>query len=353
MRRTTIIPTLVTIVGMFAACGDAATEDSPATDVAADASVDVAISTASIVINELAAAGEPADWIELYNAGTVSQELGGWTLTDSDPTHTHVFAGGQSLGAGAYLVLLREEAGGFLFGLGPMDSVNLYDADGALVDHVGWEEGASPSGASLGRIPNGTGSFETLVEPTPATENTPNPQWSCGDDTKNIDELCDGTDLPGGDCEHHDLAGEGIACASDCQSWDTSGCVELARTVVINEATSSDDDAIELLNPGDAPVDLSGWSVTDESEAATDGPYVFDAGVSLDGGAYLVLRKDVEHLFGLGGADSVRLRDADGLLIDHLTWPQGGAALSFCRIPNGTGAGQVCDAATFGSTNTP
>ncbi len=342
------------LVGLLVGTACADDSSAPAPDaVGQDASTDAPASVTGLVINELAASGDPDDWIELYNGGASSVDLGGWTLTDSDPLHTHVFAGGQSIGAGGYKLLLRKEAGAFTFGLGAMDSVVLYDDSGVIVDRVDWAEGASPTGTSYGRIPSGTGDFQTLVGPSPAAENVENPSWSCGDGSKNLDEVCDGSDLAGGHCEDYGLAGDSLGCASDCQSYDTTGCEELAQSVVINEVSSSNDDPIELFNPGADPVDLSGWTVTDENDAPALGAYVFPAGASLEAGAYHVLRKDTEHLFGLGGADSVRLRDPSGLLVDSVMWPKDAAAISFCRIPNGTGAAQICDAATLETTNTP
>jgi hypothetical protein len=352
MTRFSLLSALVFGLQMTSACGGGATDD-PAQDAALDVVADVPVSEANIVLNEVAPAGDPSDWIELYNPGAESVDLGGWTLTDNDPTHTHVFPGGQTIAAGAYMLLLRGEAGGPTFGFGPMDAASLYDDSGGLVDRVEWVEGEVPQGTSYGRIPNAEGAFQTLIGPTPAAENIPNPDWSCGDGTKDLDEVCDSQDLVGGHCEAHGLAGEGIACAADCLSYDTSGCVARSQEVVVNEASALDDDPIELFNPGTEAVDLSGWTLTDENEAAVDGAYVFAGGTELGAGDYLVLYKDSDHLFGLGGADAVRLRDESGLLIDELGWPSGGAALSFCRVPNGTGAGQVCDALTLGSTNSP
>lgn len=341
------------LVVAMAAC---AQEDEPVveSDVSVqDGGSDVPVSSAGIVINEVASSGDPDDWIELYNGGSESVDLGGWTLTDSDPTHTHVFPGGQTIGAGGYKLLLRNEAGAFTFGLGSADSVVLYDAAGLVVDRVDWAEGASPVGTSYGRVPNGTGDFETLVEPTPATENVANPSWSCGDEVKNLDEVCDGADLAGADCEDYGFTGDGLACAADCLGYDSSGCLELSRAVVINEVSSTDDDPIELYNPGEDPVDLSGWVLTDENDEPALGAYTFPADTVLDGGAYHVLRKQLDHLFGLGSADSVRLRDTEGLLVDAVSWPKEAAAVSFCRIPNGTGAPQVCSEASFEEANAP
>ncbi len=342
---------LVLLLG--AGCAEEAETAAPADTGIADVAQDAPASPSGLVINEVAAAGDPDYWIELYNGGDESVDLGGWTLTDSDPAHSHVFAGGQTIGAGGYKLLLREEAGGFTFGLGQADSVVLYDDQGLIVDRVDWAEGASPEGTSYGRIPNGTGEFVTLVAPTPAAENEANPSWSCGDGVKNLDEVCDGDDLAGGACEDYGFTGTGLACAADCLGFDTAACQELSMVVVINEVSSSDDDPIELYNPGDEAVDMSGWTVVDENDQPTQGAYVFPEGSVLEPDTYHVLRKQIAHLFGLGGADSVRLLDNDGLLVDAVTWPKDGAVVSFCRIPNGTGASQVCSAPTFGETNTP
>jgi len=348
--RHSILALLVLLAA--SACADESTSSAPDAG-PQDVTTDTPVSETGLVINEVAAAGDPDDWIELYNGGSDSIDLGGWTLTDSDPQHTHVFAGGQTIGAGGYKLLLRKEAGAFTFGIGAADSVVLYDASGLVVDRVDWAEGASPSGTSYGRVPNGSGDFQTLVGPTPAAENVENPSWSCGDDVKNLDETCDGSDLAGGHCEDYGFTGAGLACAQDCQSYDTEGCQELALTVVVNEVSSANDDPIELFNPGEEAVDLSGWTVSDENEEPTQGKYVFADGTVLEPGAYHVLLKETDHLFGLGGADSVRLRDSAGLLVDSITWPKDAAAVSFCRIPNGTGAAQVCSGASLGESNAP
>jgi hypothetical protein len=62
------------------------------------------------------------------------------------------------------------------------------------------------------------------------------------------------------------------------------------------------------------------------------------------------LTKNVEHTFGVGGQDSLTLFDAAGAVKDTVTWPDGDAITSYCRMPDG-GAFEVCAAATFGSTN--
>lgn len=331
---------------LFLACGGGGTSSGDA-----GTTEDVPISSEPIVINEIAASGEPSDWIELYNPAQTATDLGGWTLTDSDPTHTHVFPGGAILGAGAYLVLLRGEAGGFSFGLGGEDSAVLYDASGSLVDRVDWIPGASPKTMSFGRIPDGQGPFVTLIQPTPASGNLANPVSECGDGHGALDEVCDLADLKGAHCEDFGRTGEGLACADSCQAYDDSACVDMSGLVVINEVSSALDDPIELFNPTGQAVDMSGWQVTDEQNAPTDGIFVLSGGTMLAPGAYMVLRKDTEHLFGLGATDEVKLRDAAGLLVDTVKWVKGEAEISFCRVPDGTGDPQPCPEASLGEPN--
>ena len=115
--------------------------------------------------------------------------------------------------------------------------------------------------------------------------------------------------------------------------------------------SSSGDDPIELFNPGASPVTLDGWTVTDENDAPTQGVYTLPVDTALAAGGFLVLTKGTHHAFGVGGEDAVKLRDADGTLIDHLAWPDGAADLSYCLSPDGGTAAQSCPTASFGNPN--
>lgn len=129
------------------------------------------------------------------------------------------------------------------------------------------------------------------------------------------------------------------------------GCGVPRSSVVINEVTSSGDDQIELLNTGTEPVDLAGWRVTDQDPTMPGHRFTFLADSQLPPGAYWVLAKGVDHDFGLGTDNAVRLEDAEGLLIDEADWAAGQARISFCRLPNGTGFFEACDELTLGRTN--
>ncbi|MDP6942803.1 MAG: lamin tail domain-containing protein [Myxococcota bacterium] len=305
----------------------------------------------NVVINEIAADGAPEDWIELLNRSDETVDLGGWTLTDDDPEHVHAFADGHTLGAGAYLLLLRDDAGGFAFGLGGSDAVNLRAPDDTLVDSTEWVGGQSPKEHAWGRIPNGSGDFMTLETPTPGGPNASNTPQDCGNGSIELGEVCDGAALDDESCLTFDFASGQLGCAATCDAFDTSGCVAPSRLLVINEVTSTDDDRIELFNPSFGPVVITGWTVSDKSDVADEDTYVFGAGSVLAAGEYLVLTRDVDHTFGLGSGDNVRLRDGDGLLIDILDWPKGEAEISYCLIPNGGDTAQACEAQTFGASN--
>jgi len=316
-----------------------------------DPDIDPGPSWPNVVVNEVAANGAPADWVELLNRTGETVDLTGWTVTDNDPEHVHAFEDGHTLGAGAYLLLLSGEAGGFTFGLGGSDAVNLHAPDGSLVDSTLWEGGQSATDLSWGRIPNGSGDFMTLETPTPGGANAPNTPQDCGNGSLELGEVCDGAMLEDKTCQKYDFASGLLACSPACDAFDFSGCIAPSRIIVINEATSTDDDRIELFNAGFAPVVIAGWSVTDEKGEPSAGIYTLPGGAVLGPGEYRVLTKDLDHLFGLGGKDEVRLWDGDGVLIDRLAWPKDEAAVSYCLVPNGGDTAQPCEAQSFGGAN--
>ncbi len=141
-----------------------------ATDAAADSGAGAAV----VVINEIAPAGDPDDWFELYNTSSVAADLSGWTFSDSpaeDPARA-VFPEGTTLAPGAYLqVVVSDELVGFK--LGSDEELAVFDAAGVLVDANDWDEGVAPDGTSWGRFPDGTGDFSQRSTPTPGARNEP------------------------------------------------------------------------------------------------------------------------------------------------------------------------------------
>ncbi len=110
-------------------------------------------------------------------------------------------------------------------------------------------------------------------------------------------------------------------------------------SLVINEINynSSDDhesgDWIEIHNPGEMDLDISGWTFKDEDN---DHSYVFPDETTLLSDGYLVVANDLESFFehysnetlvigpfdfGLGGGgDEIRIFDSDGLMVDSVNY---------------------------------
>ncbi len=134
-----------------------------------------AIDNARVAINEVVnKADSGPDWIELTNPGDASVDLAGWILKDSDDTHVFRFPANTAIDPGAFLIVQGQGGTSGLvttFGLGKADSVRLFDPTGTLVDTISWVDGDAPQGTSLGRCPDGRGSFFRLATPTQGTAN--------------------------------------------------------------------------------------------------------------------------------------------------------------------------------------
>lgn len=191
---------------------------------------------------------------------------------------------------------------------------------------------------------------------------------ACGDGQIGDGEVCDGAALGDAQCSDLDpsLAGA-LACAADCMSFDMSGCAvdPNAPKIVLNEVTSRGllegpilGDAIELYNAGGGAADLSGWKLSDDPTFPADKTYVFPAGKTLAPGAYLVLVEidpdtsagDLPFGISASKEETLTLADAADHTLDALIVDGPDAVVSYCRLPDGTGAWQRCDW-TFGAAN--
>jgi hypothetical protein len=247
---------------------------------------------AAVKLNEVeSSGGVPGDWVELYNAGASAADLSGWRFIDNDDTHVaYVIPAGTSIAPGAFLVLDEAQFG---FGLGAGETARLYDAFGTLVDSYVWTAHAP---TTYGRCPDGTGAFATTTSVTKGTGN-------------------------------------------DC-----------SVAVKLNEIESSGGvpgDWVELYNAGTNPADVSGWRFLDNDD--THVAYVIPAGTSIAPGAFLVL-EEADFGFGLGGAETARLYDAAGTLVESYAWTAH-APTSYGRCPDGSGAFKATTNVSKGATN--
>ena len=126
-----------------------------------------------LVINELAAKGDPLDWFELHNTMPDPVALVGFEVADSltDAGKRVAFPAGTILGPGAYMQFSLDKDGWPGFALGGDEELGIWLRDGTLVDSVDWDEGQAPEGRSYARMPDATGDFQTVDTPTPAAPN--------------------------------------------------------------------------------------------------------------------------------------------------------------------------------------
>jgi hypothetical protein len=157
------------------------------TSIAATFSIDSNAAN-GIVINEInyhsSDQFDTGDWIELYNDGTHSADIGGWVLTDGDPIHRFTFPAGTVLGSDGYVVLAEDTndfashfpgisnfVGEMNFGLSSYgEFIELVDDEGQVIDSLTYGVQAPwPAEA------NGLGA--TLELGNPATNNALGVNW--------------------------------------------------------------------------------------------------------------------------------------------------------------------------------
>ncbi|WP_394163080.1 esterase-like activity of phytase family protein [Galactobacter valiniphilus] len=150
-----------------------------------------------LVINEIVSdAGDPDDWVELYNTGTGAADPNGLVLTDAEPDkagHRYTLTGLDPIPAGGFL---RLDTAQFGFGLGKADAVRLLGVDGTVVDEHAWQAHAA---TSSGRCPDGSGEFGLTERVTPGAANACSEQgggdgvsaspWPGGDTVRALDTV--------------------------------------------------------------------------------------------------------------------------------------------------------------------
>ncbi|WP_084128640.1 lamin tail domain-containing protein [Demequina sp. NBRC 110055] len=244
-----------------------------------------------LTINEVESNGDDTDWVEVMNLTDVDIDISGWAIKDDDDSRTDVVPAGSVVPAGGLLVIDQESATypeGFTFGLGNGDMFRLYDGARELAAKYTWPGHALVSWA---RCPDGTGEW---ADATASTKGEPN---------------------------------------------------ECSTPLRLNEVNSSGADFAEIINIGATDVDASGLIVKD---AEDDHVYEIPAGTVVAPGAVLLL---TDLGYGLGGADAVRLFEADGeTLIDSYEWAEHGAP-SWGRCPDGRGEWATTASATPGELN--
>ena len=126
-----------------------------------------------LVINEVAAQGDPLDWFELYNASDGPIDLADFVMADdlTDESKRTPFPAGTVIEAGEFLQIELDKDGWPGFALGRDEELGIWTADGTLVAQIDWEKGQADEGTSWARVPDITGDFQTVNTPTPGAPN--------------------------------------------------------------------------------------------------------------------------------------------------------------------------------------
>ena len=291
----------------------------------------------SVIINEVAWAGTIAsssdEWIELYNPGTNSLSLDGWTLSDGGDINIALRG---KINAQGYFLLERTDDSavanisadliyrGSLSNRG--ETLWLRDPSGALVDSANsfgsaWPAGSSSTKASMEREGGAdlAGNWETFtgyfgtgndaagnpIKGTPRNRNsllfpTPAPTWVPG--AIRINEVLIRP--------HFD--------------WEGKGGVDTG------------DEYIEIINIGPGKVFLKGWYLDDIADGGSR-PYKIK-GVTLKPGSMVAFFKTETHITLNDSGDTVRLLAPNGRVVDEISYLKVRARnLSYGRLPDGSG----------------
>ncbi len=269
--------------------------------------------TVVVKINEVFSTGTP-DWVELYNPGTSAVDLSGYKMYDpdgnTDPTKKWVIPAGTVIPAGGYLTFDCDGTGtgsntSFKFSSSG-EEVWLESPTGTVIDHIVFP--ALSNDSSYGRSPDGSAN---LVKFHPATKGAANPTGSTPP-----------TLLP----------------------------------VVFNEILSTGSpDWVELYNPNDQPIDISGYLMYDPS--TTTNKWVVPAGTVIPAKGFIAINCDdavtgANFKLSSGGED-VNLEKPDGTLVDRVVFPALTTNTSYGRYPDGSNNWQVLNTPTKGAANQP
>lgn len=268
-----------------------------------------------IKINEVYSKGTDVnpDWVEVYNAGTTTVDLGSYKIYDSGGQTggkpKKQFPTGTTLEAGAFLVIVVDDTTDSGFGLSSGgEKIWLEKGDGTVTDSI--EFPALEEGQSYGRYPDGGDTWQILYVPTPGAANdnsTPQPS------------------------------------------------IIIKMNEIFSKGIETDPDWIEIYNASTVDVDLSGYKIYDSGgQSGTKPKKEFPSGTVIPAGGFYVFVTDdtVESGFGLSSnGEEVWLEDASGTVIDDITFPAMVDGQSYGRQPDGTDTLFIFTEITRGTSN--
>ena len=269
----------------------------------------------------------PLEFVELYNAGDVFEDLSRWRIAG---TVRYQFPEGFRLGAGQFVVVAKDPEAlaarhGITGVLGPYSGS--FDRTGGSLE-LRDEMDAMKLKMDFGtRDPwpvAADGSGHSLVLSNPSYGEADPRAWAAS-----------------------------ASIGGNPGAMDPLPPVDPAATVLLNEVLAHTDlpqlDSVELYNRGTAPADLSGCVLTDDIRTNR---YRFPSGTKLEAGAFLLL--DERTLgFRLGAAgETVWLVDSSGnRVLDVIRFGAQENGVAFGRCPDGSADWRRLESLTPGARN--
>lgn len=127
---------------------------------------------------------------------------------------------------------------------------------------------------------------------------------------------------------------------------------------IFSRGTAGNLDWIEIYNPAQTPLDISGYKIYDIGGQSGSKPKkLFPSGTVLaPNGFYVIITDTADYAGDLSGfglssnGETVWFEDASGVLLDSITFPAMGTTQSYGRLPDG-GAWQLLNTITRGTSN--
>lgn len=306
-------------------------------------------STLSVVINEVAWGGTDSslsddEWIELYNPGSASVNITGWSLKASDGTPTIALNG--VIPAGGYFLLERDDdsvvadiaADQFYTGAlsNSGETLTLYDGSNKVIDTANGNGGSWPAGSSS--------TYGSMERNGSSTDNDGN--WHTNAGTKKNGKNANGGDILGTPRQSNSAAPSATATPEPTDTPTLPpGAVVIEPRPIINEILARPgfdwnldgradvfDEFIEIKNLTAVEISLSGWKLD-----TLNGKKSFTLpDVKLKPGERVVFYSQQTNLLLSDGGETVRLIRSNGKIYDAFTYDIARAEdQSFCRLPDG------------------
>ncbi|MFZ1520251.1 MAG: lamin tail domain-containing protein [Ignavibacteriaceae bacterium] len=269
----------------------------------------------NVVINEVYSRGNDAnpDWIEIFNPSLAQKDLSGYKIYDSGgqagSKPKKEFPQGTIIPAGGILVIVVDDTLDSGFGLSSSgETVWLENAASSIIDSVFFPVLGVDS--SYGRMPDGATTWSIIY---PATKGSKN-----------------------------------------------DSTITANLPIVVNEIFSrgiaTDPDWVEIYNPNQIQVNVSGYKIYDSGgQAGTKPKKEFPVGSFVPANGFLVIVVDDTASSGFGlssGGETLWFEKPDGSLINEVQFPAMPVeTTSYGRIPDGSENWLICNTITKTAPN--